>query len=84
MVVQSSSGVSGVNCGDEATVIDWYSCLVPINVGYKSGSDLNRFVKIIAESGEEDSKQMTDMMKKLMVRDDSPVDKLAHSSMNCG
>ncbi|KAG1700018.1 hypothetical protein DVH05_012453 [Phytophthora capsici] len=72
MVVRPSSDVSDANCGDESTVADCYSRLVPINLESTcaSGSDvdLNRFVKIVAESGEKDSKQLTEMMKRLMIR----------------
>ncbi|KAL4145154.1 hypothetical protein PRNP1_012827 [Phytophthora ramorum] len=62
MVVRPSASSSG----QSSTVLESYARLVPVRMG-PSDENVDRFVKILAKSGEEESKEMTRMMEKLML-----------------
>ncbi|KAG7384944.1 hypothetical protein PHYPSEUDO_002090 [Phytophthora pseudosyringae] len=69
IILRPGTETSGVNCGQSCTVLESYSRMVPVGFGSAPGcdEDVDRFVKILAELGEEESKQMMVMMEKLII-----------------
>ncbi|ETI38993.1 hypothetical protein L914_14778 [Phytophthora nicotianae] len=66
MVARPSIG----NCEQSNTVLESYTRLVPTGFGSTSGrGTVDRFVNILAKSGEEEFRQMIETMKKLVISD---------------
>ncbi|KAE9040221.1 hypothetical protein PR003_g7417 [Phytophthora rubi] len=65
IVVRPSRGV------ETSTILECYSRIVPVNIGMKStgNNNVEMFVKIVAELGEKESKEMMKMMESLMLND---------------
>ncbi|KAK1940828.1 hypothetical protein P3T76_007534 [Phytophthora citrophthora] len=59
MVIRPSEGICGF------TVVESYSRLVPMNFDI-SDEDMDKFLTFLVQLGEEESKQMVDMMEKLL------------------
>lgn len=65
LVVRPSPGV------EISTILECYSRIVPVTIGTKStdNNNVERFVKIVAESGEKEFKEMMTTMESLMLND---------------